>query len=455
MENLKVKNFGKIDESEIRIGDLTVLAGPNNTGKSFISKLLYSLLNSINADLKQEGLRRVVNSLKSSVGYLPIPERRFVKSIERKIFEMETIAISSFQDGNRGFTDIISELVAKSMEIKRILKRVEKFIDVQTEDRRTRQTMFALEKLSEALDGVTREFGGEIDEWNYIYKELKHRIEQDLIRNFQIPNIVELKGQSDQDLEVSVDDMLQLAISGKNFQLDIERSALTELSEITNVVYLESPIYWKLFTALRDIHIPRRFPRSISRVNRDTLTGVPQYFYDIAASLTYEYSGEMAYPEVYQSLVGSDVLNGRISISDRGEMAFQEDGRSVPLQMTATGVANIGILAALIERKIIDHGTMLFINESETHLHPGWQIVMAKALFELAKRDVKVVVATHSLDILKWLEVHVMQHPEDERFVALNHFPNPVYGDDDFDVKIARIKQDLSKPFFDLYLESV
>ena len=52
-------------------------------------------------------------------------------------------------------------------------------------------------------------------------------------------------------------------------------------------------------------------------------------------------------------------------------MSFEQKGRSFPLQTTATGVANLGILALLIERKIIDHGTVLFIDEPEAPPTPG------------------------------------------------------------------------------------
>jgi len=51
------------------------------------------------------------------------------------------------------------------------------------------------------------------------------------------------------------------------------------------------------------------------------------------------------------------------------------------------------------------------------------------------------------VDILKWLEVHIKKHPEDEKLVALNKFP--VDGDEsvkrDFDDKMAAIKGELTK----------
>ena len=47
---LKIQNFGPIDEATIQVGRFTVFAGPNNTGKTFVAKMLYSMLEAINAN---------------------------------------------------------------------------------------------------------------------------------------------------------------------------------------------------------------------------------------------------------------------------------------------------------------------------------------------------------------------------------------------------------------------
>ena len=47
---VEIKNIGKLADAELRIGKFTVFAGPNNTGKSFVSKLLYSLFDAMNAN---------------------------------------------------------------------------------------------------------------------------------------------------------------------------------------------------------------------------------------------------------------------------------------------------------------------------------------------------------------------------------------------------------------------
>jgi len=43
---LKVKNFGYVGEGEIELVPITVLIGPNNTGKSYTAMLLYALIKS-------------------------------------------------------------------------------------------------------------------------------------------------------------------------------------------------------------------------------------------------------------------------------------------------------------------------------------------------------------------------------------------------------------------------
>ena len=44
---LNISNFAKIDNADIIIDGITVIAGENNTGKSTVGKVLFSLFNSL------------------------------------------------------------------------------------------------------------------------------------------------------------------------------------------------------------------------------------------------------------------------------------------------------------------------------------------------------------------------------------------------------------------------
>ena len=52
---VRIQNLGKLADATVRVGDLTVLAGVNNTGKSFFSKgALCPFFTSMNADDERE-----------------------------------------------------------------------------------------------------------------------------------------------------------------------------------------------------------------------------------------------------------------------------------------------------------------------------------------------------------------------------------------------------------------
>ena len=44
---LSIKNVGKLKEADVEINGITVIAGENNTGKSTIGKVLFSIFQSL------------------------------------------------------------------------------------------------------------------------------------------------------------------------------------------------------------------------------------------------------------------------------------------------------------------------------------------------------------------------------------------------------------------------
>ena len=62
---LRIKNFAKIEDADINIDGITVIAGENNTGKSKVGKIFFSLFNSLsNVDEKilEERLKEIENT---------------------------------------------------------------------------------------------------------------------------------------------------------------------------------------------------------------------------------------------------------------------------------------------------------------------------------------------------------------------------------------------------------
>ena len=448
---VKIKNIGKLANNEIRIGDFTVFAGPNNTGKSFVSKILYSLFDAMNANHAESHLKHLVGPVRQAAHRLlrrdiTDEEDKLISSLLEKIEKIESFAKGSLieeeHDGSIGLLD-------QARDMQEIARNILNLPLTSGPTRLRSALIYSIIKMGDDLLNLLKILS-ERDMSKFISIGMTHKIEENLTKNFQIPEFIDLQGDKNTPSEVRIEEFGELEFGDDTMEFRIHGSLVKQPQLYSRVIYLESPIYWKLKDALENIGYmpPRR--------EREWLSGVPGYFYDLVRALKSEYTGNMAFPEVYKKLTSKGVIGGKIAITENGDLSFQENGRSFSLPVTAMGITNLGILALLIERKVLDEDTFLFIDEPEAHLHPAWQVVMAEALFELARQGVNVVIATHSIDILKWLEVHVKKNPEDERLVALNQFPvENSATDGDFKAKIASIKEELTKPFSDLYLRGL
>ena len=456
---VKIKNIGKLEDAEVSIGQFTVFAGPNNTGKSFVSKLLYSLFNAMNANHVETYLN---NLFRPVYDYIMMSMRLYPEELSDKaMFSWQSsmqneaeklealvkkVSIEEFGNEEIVLEDIISDLISQMEQMERIAAEIPQGPTKKRAERRQRD----LHRLTNSLIKVKKELHQTKAE-NFLIAGIDYELSQNLIQNFQVSIVSDLRRKEGTSSEVVVEDFGKIAFADERIGFAIDRSWVKQLQQYSRVIYLESPVYWKLKTSLENTrdYVQQRY-------GRGTLSGVPGYFYDLARALRFEYTGEMAFPDVYAKLTGKNVMGGRIAISETGNLSFQENGRNFSLPVTAMGIANLGILALLIERKVLDEGTFLFIDEPEAHLHPAWQVVMAESLFELSRQGVNVVIATHSADILQWLDVHVKKNPDDEQLIALNQFPvNRDKAEEDFETKMGKIMHELTKPFSDLYIEGI
>ena len=459
-----IKNIGKLTDAEIRIGRFTVFAGPNNTGKSFVSKLLYSLFDAMNA-----------NHAEMQIDNLLIPVKRALVSLDQWLDpegEGGTLAFSlgSIEDDVNKLEDLVTGVSIDELEeiIPIFISQTKEMLNVasniqishlnlaENQNRlsswKTVEKQTDLNNIINSLSELKKTFD-QTNVENFIAAGIQYKIRQNLIRNFQVPKLSDLKHDESTPSELNIENFGHFEFSNGEIRFNIDVSWIKHLQQYSRVIYLESPAYWKLKSALEDT---RDYPRYFYEDSRERLSGVPGYFYDLVRALKFEYTGDVAFPDVYKRLTGRDVISGKIAISESGNLSFQENGRSFSMPVTAMGIANLGILALLIERKVLDKGSFIFIDEPEAHLHPAWQVVMAEALFELSRQGANVVIATHSVDILKWLEVQVKKNPEDKELIALNRFPiNSSEVDEDFETKMASIKQELTEPFSDLYVQGL
>ena len=448
---LKIENFGPIDEATIQVGQFTVFAGPNSTGKTFVSKMLYSTLRARNANHALVFFEVATLSIKLYLQLLEqrgeVVEERPLSAIRRGLQKIESILREAFpsyplQNELDKFRAVQPELMAEVEKIKVHFQSLKK--NIKTKEERPAALLSEVHVNFESSIDILESNLRNVDltiglGWHFKFL-------QNVLGNFQASDLSNLKGNGDSALHFSVEGVGELRETEESFGFSPDTQIVQNMQSFPETFYLESPLYWKLKSALESIKLDSYSPSGAS------LNGVPDYFYDMAVALRRR-RVEHPFVEIHESL--HKAIEGQISLSEAGDLEFQKNDKSIPLSLTSAGVANMGMLALLIERGALERGSFLFIDEPESNLHPAWQVEMAEFLFELARQGVNVVISTHSMTILKWLEVHVKEKPEDRELVRLNKFPPDAEWNDDMDAVMAEVKQSLTKPFSDLYIKGL
>ena len=264
------------------------------------------------------------------------------------------------------------------------------------------------------------------------------KVGEPLLASFRHSEISFFAGTPEHPSEIVLDGVGKIQFSNegtKGTTLCVDKVTLQNRKRYSDVLHLESPICWK-------------FEDILIRPLADLI------YSPISAR---EYKGDTLFKELYEKLIGKDVLDGEIVLFEHGDFWFLQNGHAFPLSVMDVGVLNLSVLALLIRFGKVKKDTFLIIEEPEAYLHPAWQVVMAETLFGLAKGGVTVIISTHSIYIAKWLEVWVKNNPNDENLIAINKFPpaDRKTESQDFDDGISSILEDLSDPFSHLFFAGI
>ena len=492
---VEIRNFGPIVRADLRMKNLTVLAGPNKTGKTFASKLLHSVFGVMNANhlevLFQEHAGKIRDAMRDLWRLMPM-EARIVRRLSKPhLSENRGGKRSTFRDFFVGVENqldnlgkIVSSLADSSPDDPDAAATFGKLADGCV-SLRTLYRERANDIVGAALSGeqtraqslhkeIVRGHAAELEDafaglanvpWtkggDRLFREgAASAFYRSVASNFQVhPNRLStnMKGS----FSIKVEGVANFIVKRETPSFDIPDEGIDLTREQSRVLFLDSPIYWRLQSSL----IRSTFPSSAIRREGNRLAGgAPQYFYDLVELLNEENPSPPSFPEPHKNL--SDAIGGEIILSKTGMgnmLFFQEIGVPAPMPMhvTATGVVNLGFLSLLLEKNLIDKDTYVFIDEPESNLHPEWQVKMAETLYELARGGVNIVLATHSIDILKRLEIYAKEDVDAKKLMAVNHFALTDKGaiaEDDsksLESKISAVMKELSSPFFDLYVRGL
>lgn len=464
--DISISNFGKIKRANLKIRPFTVIAGRNSTGKSFITKALYSFFSIINKDhitiearIQVERLHRTLVFLRHSINNPSLVIIGILDNIEDSILSIRELIEVAF--GGNTFTDQLASSFALKDDVdklKVLISNLQAEVSGKLKYKRVLDNISALNQSHKILRDIVE------NPSKVTSDRISAGFSDSLKENFQVASIGNLKcnGVSNSsEVRFDFDTLGNIAIKGETISFSLHSNSVDEFQNLFNVVYLESPIYWKMKDAL-DILRRRSFYMPSKIRGKEALTGVPKHFYDLIDLINTKVKHDESEEIELNCFSNIDKeVGGEFVISESGDMNFRSlDKKSeIGINLTASGITNIGIISLLIKRNVISRGSFIFIDEPEVNLHPAWQRVMVETLYELSKNGINVVIASHSIDMLKCIE-NVMSD-EDDIFVnehfAINKLNANGISENDGEAlmkKMSEIKADLGKPFLEMFMES-
>jgi len=222
----------------------------------------------------------------------------------------------------------------------------------------------------------------------YIEARQKISYNFDEIFNSYIENIFDNQLSLDGTLKMIdiSDDEYTFLLNIKNnkcISLDIPPMEILEYMDYS-ISMVESPVIWNF------MNIFTQLPLIEDRMNIDLK--YPVIMKDLHFQLSVANRGKK---DIISKNIKS-IIKGEFKEDSLGYFFFEKDNKRIELLNTATGIKYFGILQVLSRNNYFLENDILILDEPEVHLHPKWQLEMAKIIVELVKNGVKVLVNSHS-----------------------------------------------------------
>lgn len=373
---LRIERFAKIKEAEIELDGITVIAGYNDTGKSTIGKILYSVFNSLKSIDKS-----VNNKRKNDI-------QKVCSEITTGVYGNRHIFMA-VEDGT-GFLEIERILVNKIMEFKgdltideyrNILNEV-----IAEEDKKGRESEIedyvetSYSKIS-AIKNTSQED---------LYKEIIERYFSNIFFT-QINNCYYPDEEAKINLNIKGKDIKLLFRNNKCMEIELPINILHEAFLIDDPFILDNIVYGK--SSLLGISIREQLIRKIIYQRDNLLDGI---FDAVVAKESLRKINEVL----------DKVVNGEIKNTKDG-MQYISANHEEPISVMnlSAGLKGFVLIKTLLERGILKEKDVLILDEPEIHMHTEWQLIYAEIIVLIQKYfDMTILVTTHSSHFLQAIE---------------------------------------------------
>lgn len=366
---LSIRNLGKLKEADVEINGITVIAGENDTGKSTIGKVLFSIFQSL-YKLDDQIIREKRNTIKHNLELLYVH------------------ATGSFFN-NVEFKEIIDEILIEGSkyDIEILKNKILEFISNNSEKTKNEIPEEPVKRIFDLL---------KIPKKSFVLAILNRNFSNEF--NNQITNIyTELVGN------------IKLKIQGKESFLSIENNIIKEIKNEhflnTEIVYIDDPFI------LDDLTDELFVRNAIKNIDYNTIYNHKNYLkYKLIqkkGSLVDEIILNSKLEKFYLKL--NELFEGDIILSNRGNYVYRRKNKGNELNLInlSAGLKSFAVLKMLFINNTLQENGTIILDEPEIHLHPEWQIKFAELIVLLQKEfKMHILLTTHSPYFLKAVQVY-------------------------------------------------
>ena len=367
---LSIKNFAKIKEADIVIDGITVIAGENNTGKSTVGKILFSLFNSlsdISDKIYDERLKEIESTnrqiLKNYMSSMDISgSMRPSNSVllARRIFAyVKRILDRGLGISEKEVREAVEAAVGRAFNLESSDEQqdmIEEIVCNTKEILFLPEDVIVLEAISRYFDRV---FHGQIN-------SLSCSLNEEAVLN------LEIKGGSNKLF----------------FANNVCKHFSGEVNIIHKAVYIDNPFIVDELSKYNDLSPMNELLKELlkSESKDSVLDGIIE-----------SVRAKEKLNDIYEVL--QTVVDGEIILAQDDKFYFKNSNFNKPILIhnLSTGVKAFVILKMLIEKGCLKEKDVLILDEPEIHLHPQWQVAYAELIVLLQKHfNLSIVVTTHS-----------------------------------------------------------
>ena len=380
-----IKNLGPIKEANIELGDLTIICGKNNTGKTYLTYALSNFLDTVSRNLSIPLEDKFIDELMQK-GFMQVDLKSFIASY-----------LKALQNLLPGFTRSLPRFLAMHPD---------RFKNTETQLQLTEDEI--VQKLSQDHN-VNIELNVELT------SDCKLKISRS--SGFFVANL-SLLNQGNQFparevVEHGVKYFLAKLFSASPFNPVLPESFIITCERTGAALFRTELIISRELSSSNDSNIENRkninkqyefrgYQRSVSK-DLEFVTGLKKAIVE-----------KSFIPQNYDKIIElfSEIVGGRYILNeDTNQVKFQPAGTKESLALTesSSSVRSLMELNYYLKHKAKPSQIFVF-DEPELNLHPENQRKLARLLAMLVNAGIKVFITTHSDYIIREFNTLIMLH---------------------------------------------